>query len=497
MNSPSLSAKRANGQPAALPRAFALKTTKEPYRLLDGDNHPCSGYRSLEQALASGQTFMGTVADDILAIDADTTPAVAALAHLADRLKSAGLDPILVASGRPDHQHLFARIRDADTLASYQDLARTMRLSLGHTIRPPLSPHRSGLPVSLVEPSDPAEALASLSPKRPLPPRIQALLRDGVDHPHRSQEIQKVALAAYCRSWTCDEFIAAILGSPLAAEAVSKNRDPHRYLRHCWGKAREYAASPTVNRDRDRDPGLASILAAMDATIWRKQAGVTDRHVLLAHVMIARQARSLQFQASVGQTAERAGISLPTVRASRKRLRWRGWLTPVRISRTPTEAGTWRLHRPSSLRQQLTPFAQSKVRLPPLGGCVEIGQRELTRPPHDLWRWNTRKGGLGKSSARVYAALPLAADQVPALATSLGVKPPAVWHHLRKLVKEGLVKKDHGVWCHTDHTVDHAIVGRAVAGRPPASIGRMSPGPSRMPSPWRRRSGPRKTRPEH
>ncbi len=313
---------------------------------------------------------MSTVADDILAIDADTTPAVAALATWRTaEVGGPGPDPRRLGPARPPGSvRQDPRCRHPRLVpGSGQDDAP----------QPPTHHPPPTVPTSVRPAGVPRRALRSCGSARVPQSQTAAATSDpGVTpgrggHPHRSQAIQKVALAAYCRSWTCDEFIAAILGSPLAAKAVSKNRDPHRYLRHCWGKAREYAASPTVNRDRDRDPGLASILAAMDATIWRKQAGVTDRHVLLAHVRLpARPDRSSSRPVS-GRSGEGRDCCSPPESFSRP---LGGWLTPARFSARSRRREEQLQPEPRS-SQQLTPFALQGL----FGGWLRLGNGELTR----------------------------------------------------------------------------------------------------------------------
>src|SRR5258708_4021784 len=87
-------------------------------------------------------------------------------------------------------RHLFARVADADRLVSYCRHARKLGLDVRGASRPPGSPHRLGLSVSLLEPKDLALVLDALKPslgrtppRRPksLSPRMAAALRSG-DH---------------------------------------------------------------------------------------------------------------------------------------------------------------------------------------------------------------------------------------------------------------------------------------------------------------------------
>jgi hypothetical protein len=103
-------------------------------------------------------------------------------------MQADGLHPVLVESGQPGHLHLFCRITDPAARTRYLNLARQRGIDVrqGHNrIRPPLSPHRNGLPVRLLTPEDPQQALAALAPERraaggdgrpprPLPPEMAA-----------------------------------------------------------------------------------------------------------------------------------------------------------------------------------------------------------------------------------------------------------------------------------------------------------------------------------
>jgi hypothetical protein len=123
----------------------------------------------------------------VLAIDEDE-PGSDLLDHLVVALRVAGESPVLVASGREGHRHLFCRC----DLAHWTKQAREIGIPAGAlraVIRPPLAPHRLGLPVALLEPTDPIEALIGLAPqgdesaskriRRGLSPRMYQLLREG------------------------------------------------------------------------------------------------------------------------------------------------------------------------------------------------------------------------------------------------------------------------------------------------------------------------------
>jgi hypothetical protein len=65
----------------------------------------------------------------------------------------------------PGHLHVFAPVRDSRLKQEIEAAARFARCDVraGQRIRPPLSPHRQGFPVSLVTPANAAQALAALA----------------------------------------------------------------------------------------------------------------------------------------------------------------------------------------------------------------------------------------------------------------------------------------------------------------------------------------------
>ena len=87
--------------------------------------------------------------------------------EITDFIKQLGGKPVIVSSGSNGHRHLFCRI-ESETLhteirefIAARGVSRWLRVNT--FIRPPLSPHRSGLDVGLIEPETSEQALSSLS----------------------------------------------------------------------------------------------------------------------------------------------------------------------------------------------------------------------------------------------------------------------------------------------------------------------------------------------
>lgn len=133
--------------------------------------------------------------DAVIPIDGDDPSRAAQLDMFAARCRKLGLRPVLQASGRPGHRHLWVRVEDARLRARLIAFAEELEIGIRvrQRMRPLLAPHRLGLPVYLIEPTDPAEALRCLSPTVPvsretlrkhqksvkLPPTTERLLVEG------------------------------------------------------------------------------------------------------------------------------------------------------------------------------------------------------------------------------------------------------------------------------------------------------------------------------
>ena len=152
--------------PPELVEAFALAVVRHNGRalLIDSSNR---GLGWVPIAEAVSHCFAVEPAPDVLPGDFDHFDGEDRATALASDLAACGLHAVVVASGRPGHTHLFARIADAALLDRFKMRARALGGHIPNAIRPPGAAHRLGLPVRLIDPTDPQEALRVL---RALPP---------------------------------------------------------------------------------------------------------------------------------------------------------------------------------------------------------------------------------------------------------------------------------------------------------------------------------------
>lgn len=495
------------GRPdAALVEEFAKTIAKTDMALLvDADNRN-AGWMTIREAAASGRAFCVEVVEVVLAADGDDPRLSGAVMRLAEAMRFDGLQPLVVASGQSGHLHLFCRIEDADVCRRYIERAKEAGLDVrsgNNRIRPPLAPHRLGLPVRLLTPGDPAEALAALCCKRPvrgrsLSPRIEQVLRDGDHEAHgyrsRSHMIQGIALGFVNAERTSGELFAAILNPGNRAGDKLRDRSPRearRYIDRCWAKAVEKATKSPAIVDREGAlKVIKDVRAAAALFPWKGVAGTTDQIVLGVHLRIAVETGKLSHHADVRTVAERAGCSASTASCSQSRLRDAGWLKLVARGRGP-DANVWRLRLPrQGCTQSNTPTSAGRVppatlsppdRCPPpitpcpggasgecpprytpaSGECSEKYTPGVD-PSHDAWR----RGGLGKSTYRVWRVLtavrPRRAKEIAA-GLPLGLR--MTQRHLGKLRQHGLAVQDGDGWRRGKGDLDRVAEALDVSGK--------------------------------
>jgi hypothetical protein len=333
-----------------------------------------------DEAVISQRAFAVEVAPCTLAIDSDNPGLRAELTQMAEQCRSAGLVPVVVASGQPGHLHLFARVSNPQLQHRLSDETRRLGLDVRRSIRPPLAPHRLSLTPALIEPINAEAALNALkatplSRARRLSRRMEALLHDGDLHGRyhsRSEVVQALALAAVNAGWPFERLLWALCDGRNAGGAkvqeiagLSGESGARRYVLKSWHKAQGHARTQPVQDRTEARAAIAHILAQAERCPWSGMAGATNRAVLQAHIEIAHKKGSLVYGASVRQVAERAGVSWPTAHTAHKRLAAARWLRCVNRSRPGRDSGatTWRLCV-GQPRRSLTLSISS-------GGCVD------------------------------------------------------------------------------------------------------------------------------
>jgi hypothetical protein len=447
--------------------------------LIAKDNSPHSRV-SIREAVRSGACFAVELGDHFVGLDVDKSAAAHWVTDfLISELRRRQIAPVVQSSGTPGHLHLFALVADAGLKREIEAAARLFGCDVrnGQRIRPPLSPHRLGLNVSLITPARVIEAVRALTPadeqndlarkkRRGASGRMFSLLRDGDcdgRYQSRSEVVQALATMAVNQGYSQEWLLKVLLNpSNRAGEKIQRmgETEAHRYVAQSYHKARAFVANhPAFG---DRGGATAAIVEKIDRAadiILRSarpgQAGATDYCLLAVHLAIARRVGSLTYGASDREVAELAGLSRPTVTRSHRRL-IENCKFLKRIKRPAigaTTASRWRLRLPAG-----SVLGDTSSTL--MGGVRPTGKADHT-PGADLWR---RGKGLGKSKYRVWSLL-TSPKTAAELATTLGIKVRSVWDHLWMLEDLGLCTRElDGKWHRCDVDLDAVAKRLGVAG---------------------------------
>ena len=411
---------------------------------------------ALHLAEAEGRPCAVYLRPEILAGDYDQPEQAGAAVTLAVELRAEGLQPVLVASGQPGRRHLFVRVDDVEQRALVRDRLKASGADVRsgkQPIRPPLSPHRLGLPSRLLAPTDATAALDALRgpesdeqarPRRGLSEATTRLLGRSPPPGCRSELLMGALLGLANAGLDREQAWATLRSAPLGGRYAGPGHGPRARFDREWSKAcRRVEEVPAYRDGADVRLHVETYLDASEAdTCWRGVAGSSALAVLRAHAGIACRRGSTSYGASQRELAELAGLTLPTVRVANIRLRRLGLLSQTRPGGTRDGrrvATAWRLTLPN-----VATFYQSS-HTPERG---PIGKRSLRSGltldgllRHDVSRWRA----LGKGFPALLLALEsVGTARVCHLAARLGRHRVTVSNQLRRLVVQGLVKRSDG-----------------------------------------------------
>ncbi|MFG2003488.1 hypothetical protein ACGFNU_30445 [Spirillospora sp. NPDC048911] len=321
--------------------------------LLIAENNTYAGWVSIEEAVKSGKAFAVEPKPGLVALDLDSAELAAkGLKVKAWAEEYLQAQTVLVASGRDRHRHLWVRLPSGMTKEEFRNLLgqnyEFPYENLRHTqaTRPPLSPHRSGLPVYLVDPASVEEALERLGPadgagKAQLPKGLTGkwarLLKDGDTegkYEGRHQVEAAIAQAAVRAGLSKEWFISEVTDRRNKGGAKSQEieeRHGRQVAFKSAGKTYDNAArwvtqndvTPTFDLETFKEKIRAFRKAAEQAAFTRS----TDRDVLLALIRHGEKHSSYSPMASVRDLEVESGRAIDTVRRALQRLVEQDWLT--------------------------------------------------------------------------------------------------------------------------------------------------------------------------
>ncbi|QRY63443.1 helix-turn-helix domain-containing protein [Gordonia sp. PDNC005] len=312
-----------------LARAVVRQNTNA--MLIDETNRGC-GWVPLDNAVDSGGAFLVQPKSTLATFDLDTDELVSLGRRLDDSL---GLPALWVNSGR--NTHLFIRCDDGaeeiEQAASSIGLPpECFRSNKG--IRPPLSPHRLGLPVELIGASV-EEALEILGPPETpkcLPPWFDRTLSEG-DYSgrfggNRSNMALAIASAMKTAGMTLADYRIVMtnrtnLGAEKVHEMEDRGQDAEAFIIRTWDKAQ----LSTKSYDADH---TEAVRRAVESSEWKGKAGGSQRSVMLALCSLSDNHGTSTPTFGVRTLAIKAGMSDSTVKRALAALTEQGWTSRVR-----------------------------------------------------------------------------------------------------------------------------------------------------------------------
>lgn len=418
-------------------------------RLLNEDNSAAEGWWALEEAAQSGQPFFVELKDTLAAFDLDTDELVASGEELEGWATSEGLPVVVVSSGRDGHRHLYISCQDRLAVEDQALAFGIPKSAHRRAIRPPLAPHRQGLPTGLVRPQTVEAALEALGPavqgepvRKNMPEWLINLINDGdTTNRYGGRAHMALAIASGLRAvgYDFDTYRRVMsnrdnLGGAKyhALEDGEGTEKPDAFLARTWEKASNQL-SPNEILDE-----LAAARAAVLAAKWPGRTGNTDRKVMLALSELGTGSGTTMFTFGSRRIALVAQIEDKTVRKSLGRLVDGGWLERLPASKLG-DADSYRF---GQKMDKMTAHIPS----PPRDKCGSYDQIDPDRVSlHPLFR---NGSGLGQGTGRTWLILrglsgPSTAKEI---AEAGAADRRTVSRHLNLLESHGLAAKDGRYW---------------------------------------------------
>lgn len=462
--------------------------------MLDKNNNP-DGWLTVTEAARSGRAFCVEVRPGLLALDLDDDAKVAAGSELATFLRDNGIGCVRCASGRPGHEHLWVVLPSdmpkAEAIGLFGEMFPGLRGAFRHgrmATRPPLSPHRSGFAVELIEPETEYEALAVLwrcvdpavvegpairpgpvlpGPRRELSADIAALLRDGDTggkYTTGSALGMAVAVAAVNASWSEAEYVAEV------QDPANKGGERYQEMRggaagalaYNFRRAERFVAANPAMAPAWYAGELARYAAAVeDYDGWPARQASVNRRVLRALVRLAQELNTINPAPSVRRLGELADEAKSTVSRVLGLLAAEGWLSrraagvgephTLALNLEVVRGGTSSISAPPG-SPLATPIPSDSDAMGPgrFGDMHQVsgGVPRDTTSDRDLVLVLAR---IGAHVPETYRALRRAAGSewvtVGQVCRSTGFGPQAARDHLRLLREHGLAER-HGRLLH-------------------------------------------------
>lgn len=383
-------------------------------------------------------------------------------------IRGLGGRPVIVASGTVGHLHLFCRIDDEEIQTDIRDFLSSKGVSkwlrVNTFIRPPLSPHRAGLPVSLVEPGSPQRALALLGKsiiKKDLPSDMLMKIKYGLLNQNQyssgSELTQAIVNSCYLSGYTLEEIFELLSRSENRGGNSLKKRIKERghsramgWLSLSYDKASRFITANNLEEIRKWSSSICDQISRLAINGRRK---ISLIKIFMAHIDVASRARSYKYNASVRQLAVASSVSsIVTVSRANKQLQELGIVKRITVGREKV-ASSWELScSKGGLRDTLGSPCSTSNNHKGCGYDVSSG----IHFDHDAFRYSYgSKRGLGAAAAIILGCL-LRSDgvRVAQVCRLTGLCRSTVVRGLNRMEGFSLAKSEGFLWTAASGNID-------------------------------------------
>lgn len=468
-----------SSDPTSWPECLAEAVAARPRALVLDAENGSQGWVRLEEAWVLPNAYAVEVRADLMCIDLDLDRDALgrerAFGQLVDAIDAVGGRPVVWASGRRGHRHLVAAMAPGPDRTGLEVWAKEHGLDVRRMARPPLSPHRLGLPVRLIaplsvsdaaasldEPVDPASVLRALG-QRGLSARMRMVVYNGhTAGGYASASEGRMALAVALRAGGSSMRYLEILlederhalGATYRARTTSWRSTE---LDRLWQRAGSYLATE-AERARGDAETVARWYRALRSGEWQGMAGASE--LAIAEDIGRRALASGRTHVLLPLTtaALGGGVSLSTARRRLRCLVAKGWIVLAQAP-TPTCASVYRLAIPPALTADASEAVGEHGALD--GESRPVWELQGGDLGADMARWPA----LGKSAVRVLRELSKGPLGLHEIAARLSVTAATARAHLRRLAEHGLVREEGGKWLASAHDADEVAERFGTRGR--------------------------------
>lgn len=416
--------------------------------LLNEDNKAVD-WVPIDVAVKSGEPFAVEPRSNVLALDLDTPELVASGAKVVTFLTDHGIRYVRCKSGRPGHEHLWIVLPPGDDAKEFKtQLPSELGVSPAdcrtNATRPPLSPHRLGCRVALIEPKTVIEALKILEPshiaagssKGPKE-RYLYLLKNGDlkgQYNGRHGLVAAIAVQAIWAGVHRETYVADLLTPGNAASEKPLEMGTAgalRFLEDTYEGVAKWIKDNGIEPGFHEETFLAHIVAyqaTAEQASFPGPAGSSTRDVLMALIRIGVKHSSYSPMASVRSVHLESGRAIATIRGALRRLVDQGWLTKGE----PVEKTATYIFNLEKIDTTSTYSAS------PMGGPDGVCTKDVKH------RVFTSRKALGGRPAEVWTKLPTSQVSVTEVAQLAGLSGHTARRALKRLVAFGLVGEMEG-----------------------------------------------------